>query len=98
MLMKYDASDEEILAYYREHHDPYITLESAKKHWRYSMRWWHRAAARKRAEEARRRAVKLHKDLGAAICPPLGPPLQIAKPYAGSRSRRLPADDGPDLL
>jgi hypothetical protein len=55
MLMKYDASDEEILAYYREHHNPYITLESAKKHWRYSMRWWHLAAAKERAEGQERR-------------------------------------------
>ncbi len=54
MLMKYDASDEEILAYYREHHNPYIT-GSAKKHWRYSMRWWHLAAAKERAEEQERR-------------------------------------------
>jgi hypothetical protein len=54
MLMKHDASDEEILAYYRRNHDPYITLESAKKHWR-------------------------------TAC-------------AVGRSRRLPADDGPDLL
>jgi len=50
MLMKYDASDEEILAHYRQR-DPYIKLETAKKHWRYSMRWWHLA----RSDEARRR-------------------------------------------
>ncbi len=40
MLTNYDASDEEILAYCRRNHDPYITLEAAKKHWSYSMRWW----------------------------------------------------------
>ena len=51
MLMKYDASDEEILAYYRQHHDPYITLNVAKKHTHYSMRWWHLA----KSAEARRR-------------------------------------------
>jgi hypothetical protein len=87
MLMKYDASDEEILAYYREHHDPYITLKSAKKHWCYSMRWWHLAAARKRAEEARHRAAKFEKDLRTAIRPPLGPPLQLAERYAAGRTR-----------
>lgn len=95
MLMKRDASDEEILAYYRQR-DPYITLESAKKHWRYSMRWWHLAGAAKRAEEARRRAAKLEKDLRTAIRPPLGPPLQLAERYAAGRPRR--ADDGADLL
>jgi hypothetical protein len=89
MLRKYDVSDEEILAHYRER-DPYITLESAKKHWRYSMRWWHLAAARKRAEEARRRAGKLEKDLRTAIRPRLGPPLKIAERYAAGRPRRGP--------
>ena len=50
MLMNYDASDEEILAHYRQR-DPYITLKAAKKHTHYSMRWWHLA----KSAEARRR-------------------------------------------
>ena len=87
MLMKYDASDEEILAYYRQR-DPYITLDTAKKHWLYSMRWWHLAGAAKRGEVARRRAAKLEKDLRTAVPSPPSPPLRIAQRYAAGRPRR----------
>ena len=93
MLMNYDASDEEILEYYRQHRDPYITLEAAKKHWRYSMRWRHLAGSAKRSEESRRRAAKLEEDLRTAVRPPLGPPLQIAEHYAAGRPRRIPPSE-----
>ena len=58
MLMKYDASDEETLAHYRER-DPYITLDAARKHWRYSMRWWHLAKSAEARKEQERDAQRL---------------------------------------
>jgi len=51
MLMKFDASDQEILEYYREHHNPYVTLGSAKKHWALQHAL---VACRERLEEKRR--------------------------------------------
>ena len=86
--MKYDARDEEILAYYRRNHDPYITLEAAKKRWRYSMRWWHLAGDAKRGEEARRGAAKLEQDLRTTIRSPSHSTLSLAERYATGRPRR----------
>ena len=94
MLMKYDASDEEILAYYRQHHDPYITLNAAKKHWLYSMRWCHLAkstAARK--EQERRDAERLLREKLWPTTRPVARPthdagtLEIVKRYAAGRPR-----------
>jgi hypothetical protein len=54
-------TDQELLAYEREHHgDPYMTLAKAKKMQRVALQFWHLGAAKKKAdreaqEEARRR-------------------------------------------
>jgi hypothetical protein len=88
MLMKYDVTDEEILAYYRRNHDPYITLEAAKKHWHYTRRWWHLAEGAKRREQASRRAAKLEQNLRTTICSPSHSPLSLAERYATGRPRR----------
>jgi hypothetical protein len=54
-------TDQELLAYEREHHgDPYMTLVSAKGMQQVALRFWHVGAARKKADrearaEARRR-------------------------------------------
>jgi len=94
MLMKYDASDEEILAYYRRNHDPYITLNAAKKRWCYSMRWWHlakRAEARK--EQERRDAERLLREKLWPTTRPVARPtqdagtLEIVERYAAGRPR-----------
>jgi hypothetical protein len=59
-------TDQELLAYEREHHgDPYMTLVKAKGMQRVALRFWHVGAARKKADrearaEARRR---LHQKL-----------------------------------
>ncbi len=59
-------TDQELLAYEREHHgDPYMTLAKAKKMQRVALQFWHLGAAKKKAdreaqEEARRR---LHQTL-----------------------------------
>jgi len=94
MLMKYDASDEEILAYYRRNHDPYITLNAAKKRWCYSMRWWHlakRAEARK--EQERRDAERLLREKLWPTTRPVASPtkdagtLEIVERYSAGRPR-----------
>ena len=94
MLMKYDASDEEILAYYRQHHDPYITLKTAKKHWLYSMRWWHLArSAEARKEQERRDAERLLREKLWPTTRPVARPskdagtLEIVERYAAGRPR-----------
>ena len=95
MLMKYDASDEEILAYYRQHHDPYITLNAAKKHWLYSLRWWHLAKlAEARKEQERRDAERLLREkLWPTTRPWLDPPGTQGpwRSWSGMR----PGDPGP---
>ena len=54
-------TDQELLAYEREHHsDPYVTLLRAKGMQRVALQFWHVGAARKKADreaqaEARRR-------------------------------------------
>jgi hypothetical protein len=59
-------TDQEPLAYEREHHgDPYMTLSKAKKVQRVALQFWHVGAARTKADrearaEARRR---LHQKL-----------------------------------
>ncbi len=99
MLTNYDASDEEILAYCRRNHDPYITLEAAKKHWSYSMRWWHLAAAKERVEVQERRDAerrlreKLWPSSGKST--PVPPPrviprLRIAARYASGIAKGRP--------
>ena len=93
MLMKYDASDEEILAYYRQR-DPYITLDTAKKHWCYSMRWWHLArSAEARKEQERGDAERLLREKLWPTTRPVARPskdagtLEIVERYAAGRPR-----------
>jgi hypothetical protein len=44
-------TDQELLAYEREHHDnPYMTLAKAKGMQRVALRFWHIGAARKKAD------------------------------------------------
>ena len=93
MLMNYDASDEEILAHYRQR-DPYITLKAAKKHWCYSMRWWHLArSAEARKEQERRDAERLLREKLWPTTRPVARPtkyagtLEIVERYAAGRPR-----------
>ena len=57
-------TDQELLAYEREHHgDPYMTLLRAKGMQRVALQFWHVGAARKKADreaqaEARRRLLQ----------------------------------------
>jgi hypothetical protein len=57
-------TDQELLAYEREHHgDPYVTLLRAKGMQRVALQFWHLGAARKKADreaqaEARRRLLQ----------------------------------------
>jgi len=90
MPMKRDASDEEILAYYRER-DPYITLKTAKKYWVYSMRWWHLTrSAEARKEQERRDAERLLREKLWPTTRPVSRPtknagtLEIAERYRKS--------------
>jgi hypothetical protein len=94
MLMTYHASDEEILAYYRQHHDPYITLNAAKKHWLYSMRWWHLAtSAETRRRQERRDAERLLREKLWPTTRSVARPtkdagtLEIVERYAAGRPR-----------
>ena len=52
-------TDQELLAYEREHHgDPYMTLVKAKGMQRVALQLWHVGAPRKKADrEARRRLL-----------------------------------------
>ncbi len=52
-------TDQELLAYEREHHgDPYLSLLKAKGMQRVALQFWHVGAARKKADrEARRRLL-----------------------------------------
>ncbi len=90
MLMDRHASDQEILAYYRQRH-PYITLEHAKKHWHYSVRWWHLArSAEVRKEQERRDAERLLREKLWPTTRPVARPtknagrLEIAERYRKS--------------
>jgi hypothetical protein len=43
-------TDQELLAYEREHHgDPYMTLAKAKEMQRVALQFWHLGAAKKKA-------------------------------------------------
>jgi hypothetical protein len=54
-------TDQELLAYEREHHgDPYMTLAKAKEMRRVALQFWHGGAARKKANrEAQAEARRL---------------------------------------
>jgi hypothetical protein len=90
-------TDQELLAYEREHHgDPYMSLLKAKGMQRAAVQFWHVGAANKKAdreaqEEARRRLhQKLFPSDSAVLESNVRCPVRSRNPSAGNRFRSSP--------
>jgi len=87
-------TDQELLAYEREHHgDPYMTLLKAKGMQRIALQFWHVGAAQTKADSEAQEAVRrLHHELfpcDSAVLESIGWPRLGTRPVAvcGPRSQ-----------